>query len=268
MTSHRYLLVVVSQWNSLTPRKKEVSKMAAVVEAGGEFEAARKSFNTVGHSVCRGVIPTELTDRVSVGVEELVASPHGGILVHKEKLADGSIKPARIERFVLVPGPLEEANEVARKAAEKVTGRRLNTFKDKVNFKYPGGGTFKPHQDSPAYYPHGNWHVSVLLPLTPFNGENGTLEVADTLPKAVPMSDLEAISYEPVMLGVGDILVFDGLVPHQSGHNKTSKPRIGMYLTFTDVEAGDVSGPYYAAKAAGIDGMSLNQVDFTGNLVK
>jgi ectoine hydroxylase-related dioxygenase (phytanoyl-CoA dioxygenase family) len=45
------------------------------------------------------------------------------------------------------------------------------------------------HQDSPAYYPHGKWHVSVLLPLTPFLQENGTLEVAPICPN-MPMEEL------------------------------------------------------------------------------
>lgn len=72
--------------------------------------------------------------------------------------------------------------------------------------------------------------MSTRTPLqTPFRGQNGTLEVADTLSSAVPMEDLKSIKYEPVSLNTGDILVFDGLVPHQSGPNATTKPRVGMY---------------------------------------
>lgn len=71
--------------------------------------------------------------------------------------------------------------------------------------------------------------MSTRTPLqTPFRGQNGTLEVADTLSSAVPMEDLKSIKYEPVSLNTGDILVFDGLVPHQSGPNATTKPRVGM----------------------------------------
>eukprot|EP00038_Savillea_parva_P007539 m.170864 g.170864 ORF g.170864 m.170864 type:complete len:242 (+) comp13300_c0_seq1:51-776(+) len=241
--------------------------MAAAEAPSASMQAACDSFANVGYAVCRGAMDKAMTDLVSEAVEDVTTKTQDKILVHKEKLPDGSVVPARIERFCIIPGPLADATEAARKVAEKVTGRSLRTFKDKINFKYPGGGTFMPHQDSPAYYPHGDWHVSVLVPLTPFTGSNGTLEVAPTLPKAVPMEELKAIQYTPVMLEVGDMLVFDGLVPHQSGHNTTQSPRIGMYLTYTDEAAGDVSGEYYAAKAKGIQGMSLNQVDFTGNLV-
>ena len=123
-------------------------------------------------------------------------------------------------------------------------------------------------QDTPAFVPHGPWHVSVLDPLTRFTSANGTLEVAPSQP-VTPMEELAKLSFETVDMEVGDMLVFDGLVPHRSGVNTTEVPRAGIIYTFTDVtDGGSRRDAYYAQKAQGYEGLSLNQVDFTGKLVK
>ena len=50
-------------------------------------------------------------------------------------------------------------------------------------------------QDSPAYYPHGSWHVSVAVALSDFTFANGTLEFADALDYAPPMEKLTDLEY-------------------------------------------------------------------------
>jgi len=165
-------------------------------------------------------------------------------------------------------GVVDDVREQAQSLAETVCGRKLKLFKDKVNTKNPsaaGGGHFLAHQDTPAFVPYGDWHVSVLVPVTPFTKANGTLEFARGLPPT-PMEDLAKLEYTAVEVDPGDAVVFGGLVPHRSGPNTTDAARVGILYTFVDAAADVDRDHYYAAKAAGITGMSLHQVDFTGTL--
>jgi mannose-6-phosphate isomerase-like protein (cupin superfamily) len=52
-------------------------------------------------------------------------------------------------------------------------------FKDKINFKWPGGGAFSPHQDFPAYELFGpGEHVTAMVCIDRATFENGCLQVA------------------------------------------------------------------------------------------
>jgi hypothetical protein len=192
---------------------------------------------------------------------------NSGIVLYEEVVKDQKM-PARIEGVAETTGALGELARQAKARAEEATDRKLALFKDKINFKHPGGGHFVAHQDSPAYYPHGTWHVSVLVPLVPFTEANGALEIAVSPRVPVsPMEELEKLVYSPAPVYPGDCLIFDGLTPHRSGPNHTNSPRIGLYMTFVHESEADARRTYHEAKAGGTDGLSLGQVDFTGNLV-
>jgi hypothetical protein len=66
--------------------------------------------------------------------------------VHTEETAHGTVVPARIEKISVVPGDVADMCASAMRIAELTTGRKLRMFKDKVNFKFPGGGGFLAHQ--------------------------------------------------------------------------------------------------------------------------
>src|SRR5438034_1402298 len=51
-------------------------------------------------------------------------------------------------------------------------GEPVVLFKDKVNFKLPGGAGFAPHQDAPAYVDFGvEHHLTVMMPVDAFPPE-------------------------------------------------------------------------------------------------
>src|SRR4026209_2642946 len=78
---------------------------------------------------------------------------------------------AGLGRFVSGPRLLELLSECA--------GEPVVLFKDKINFKLPGGAGFAPHQDAPAYAAFGvEHHVTLMVPIDPFTAENGALEMA------------------------------------------------------------------------------------------
>ena len=58
-------------------------------------------------------------------------------------------------------------------------GEPVLLFKDKINFKLPGGAGFGDHQDAPAYVDFGvEHHLTFATPADPFTIENGCLEMA------------------------------------------------------------------------------------------
>lgn len=74
---------------------------------------------------------------------------------------------------------------------EQHLGQPVNLFKDKCNFKHPGGGAFTPHQDITAYrHFASNYRVTAAVLLDAAVEENGALEIAthwDLTPKGAQL---------------------------------------------------------------------------------
>ena len=50
-------------------------------------------------------------------------------------------------------------------------------YKEKINYKYPGGGGYAAHQDAPAYE-FVNFHITCLISVDPATSESGCLYFA------------------------------------------------------------------------------------------
>jgi hypothetical protein len=168
---------------------------------------------------------------------------------------------ARIENFV----PYHEGLAMllttgrVRELLAECCGEPVVLFKDKINFKYPGGAGFTPHQDYPAYVNFGvEHHVTLMAPVDPFTLDNGCLVMAldacertilpqnpDGTVRADALARFESV---PVLAQPGDVIVFDAWVPHWSGPNASSGPRRSYYMTFNPAAAGDHRAAYYARK--------------------
>ena len=116
-------------------------------------------------------------------------------------------------------------------------------FKDKVNFMYPNGKGFEPHQDiSAGWGKYTPYHLTIGLPLVETNISNGCLWTAplkksgDILTETfTDLTDVQIPSklYKPLCTSVGDIFYFDSCIPHRSYSNKTCEKRPILYMTFT-----------------------------------
>lgn len=224
-------------------------------------------------TLLRGAVDKGLVSSVYALVNDLVTNRDPKLLYHTEDV-EGKIKTTRIEKIVDLGKPcVDKLFEQVHDVVEREQEDKFTLLKEKVNFKHKGGGTYLAHQDTPAFRPWGSQHVSVLIPFTEYTKESGGLEIAtnpwDFTNKAVPMDELAELSYCVVQAEPGDLLLFDGWVPHRSGPNLLGVPRVGWYITFgLDNELGpEAREEYYNEKAKGIDGMSLNQKDYTGRLI-
>ncbi|MBV8095881.1 MAG: phytanoyl-CoA dioxygenase family protein [Acetobacteraceae bacterium] len=128
-------------------------------------------------------------------------------------------------------------------------------FKEKINFKLPGGGGFTLHQDQQA-----GWSAYAPLFLTAMVGidestvENGCLEIASGRHKQGLIGEewrpleAEGLVLNPVPTQPGDVIFFDSFVPHASGPNQTQSPRRILYVTYALAKHGDHRARYFADK--------------------
>jgi ectoine hydroxylase-related dioxygenase (phytanoyl-CoA dioxygenase family) len=114
---------------------------------------------------------------------------------------------------------------------------------DKINFKLPGARGFYPHQDmSGTWSSYVDNMINVFVAIDEADDENGCLYVAPGRhregllgPKMKPMlpEHLVTMDFVPIYQKPGDILMFDGFLPHKSAPNNSNKPRRVLLLTFT-----------------------------------
>ncbi len=152
-------------------------------------------------------------------------------------------------------------------------------FKDKINFKWPGGGAFPPHQDFPAYDFFGpREHVTAMVSIDPATLENGCLHVAKNwketyvgdadvdqeklkegravLPYitggsahgSIQKKYSDKITWIPLETSPRDLVLINSFVPHYSEPNRSTKSRRAMFFTHNKLREGDHRRAYYHAK--------------------
>ena len=139
--------------------------------------------------------------------------------------------------------------------AADALGRRVEAFKDKVNYKQPGGAGFRPHQDVLAY-PGVASVLSVLVAVDECTVASGCLWVAPGVDATLPtdgrgvVSDpvASALTWVPVELAPGDALCIDGLLPHFSEANRTVHPRRVLVASYAPLSEGYGRDRYYVAR--------------------
>ena len=141
---------------------------------------------------------------------------------------------------------------------EELLGEPCIFFKEKINFKNPGGSGFAPHQDAISRWDdYASTFMNALICTDEGTIENGCLEVAPGFhnkgflgPYDAPIPDeiLKDMTFQPIEHSLGDIVFFDGFTPHQSKENKTNLPRTNVYLTYNKLSEGDFRKQYFTRK--------------------
>jgi ectoine hydroxylase-related dioxygenase (phytanoyl-CoA dioxygenase family) len=167
---------------------------------------------------------------------------------------------SRIEKFVEYHDGLRGVVHDARvvNAVADVLGDRPALFKEKINFKLPGGGGFAPHQDiQPGWDRYAPYFVSVLIAVDENTVENGCLELAAGAHtrgligrqwEPLEGDELAGLDFRSYPMAPGDVALFDCFTPHQSEPNRTSQPRRNVYVTYNRLRDGDFREQYFADK--------------------
>jgi len=154
----------------------------------------------------------------------------------------------------LVRGPLAEL-------AAGVVGEEAADFKDKLNYKRPGGAGFSPHQDLLAY-PGVEQVVSLLVAIDECTTSSGCLWLAEGVRRLLPTDDrgvvraevAAGLGWQPAELSPGDAVVIDGLAPHYSEANRSTAPRRVFVASYAPARHGYGRNRYYAARHAEMQG--------------
>jgi ectoine hydroxylase-related dioxygenase (phytanoyl-CoA dioxygenase family) len=216
-----------------------------------------------GYLLVRDFFGTEQVSDILRWTRELETAPEipgRHWVYHEDSLAEpGRRLIQRIENFC--PFHTGFDNLIRHDALSRWTGALMGgkvvLFKDKINFKMPGGPGFKAHQDQQAGWTrYAPLFVTVLATIDPATVENGCLEIVPGRHREGLIGeewnplDETNLSLEPVPTAPGDAIFFDSFVPHASKPNFTNASRRLLYLTYNLASAGDHRAQYYAEKHA------------------
>ena len=224
-------------------------------------ETFQRCWRQDGYLKLAGFLSGQETADAHVWVNEISSWPpsQSKWMHHQELTARGDVRLARTENFVpfhagmkslLMEGKLLDA-------LEELMGEPAVLYKEKINYKYPGGGGYAAHQDAPAYE-FIKHHVTCLVTIDPMREENGCLFfspgrhneglIALDDRGCIKTDVAESLEWTAVPTDPGDVLFFSSFAPHKSPPNTSDEPRRAIYLTYNALVEGDFRERYYEDK--------------------
>ena len=220
-----------------------------------------KSFKNNGFLTVKGAFSPQNIADLTKYTDEVLAMPElsGKQWVYHEKsLKEGNAQlVSRIENIVPFHNGFDKVTESLRQPVSQLFGEEAILFKEKINFKMPGGDGFKPHQDSQAGWNiYADYFISILVSIDAATSENGCLQICSGNHKQglfkswEPLSDKDIANMEFIDIPTkpGDMVFFDCFAPHKSSPNMSDKIRRIYYATYNQKSAGDYQKQYYADK--------------------
>jgi hypothetical protein len=224
-----------------------------------DLDAAAVHFAAHGWALIDAV-PPPARAALSAWADDVAALPEAsGVLQHRETTDHGA-QLCRSENFVPVHPALRAllCRGPVLDVASRLLGEPSVLYKEKINYKLPGGAGYSPHQDAPAY-PLIATHVSAMIAIDDADDGNGGLElVADRFDAVLPTDARRCIepgvaatlAWTAVAVPAGTTLWFHSRTPHRSGPNHSDRPRRALYPTYNAASEGDRRAEYYAHKRA------------------
>ena len=220
-----------------------------------------EDFEHNGFLVIKGAFSQKNITDFTTWTEEVQAMPEqsGKQWVYNEKsLKNESTQLiSRIENITPFHDGFRQMTQALCPPVGQLLGEEAVLFKEKINFKMPGGDGFKPHQDSQAGWDvYADFFISVLVSIDAATPENGCLQICGGHHKRglfkswEPLSDADMAGMEFVNVPTepGDLVFFDCFAPHQSDPNLSDDIRRIYYATYNRKSAGDHLQQYYADK--------------------
>ena len=224
----------------------------------------REVFQRDGFVVVPGLFDALEIARISDWTDELEQAPEvpGRAMKYYEPslLRPGGRVLQRIENFC----PFHDGfaalcdGDKLRGSVSRLLGEPAVLFKDKINFKLPGGDGFKPHQDQQAgWSTYTDLFVTAMVSIDSTTAQNGCLELCAGQHtrgligeewKPLTDDDMRRLGSRAVPTQPGDAVFFDSYTPHASAPNLTAERRRVLYITYNRLSAGDHRVRYYADK--------------------
>ena len=220
-----------------------------------------ENFQNDGFLLIKSAFSPENVKDFTSWTDEILAMPEqtGKHWVYHEKSlrGDAANLVSRIENINPFHNGFNETTKTLRQPVSQLLGEEAVLFKEKVNFKMPGGDGFKPHQDSQAgWNTYADFFISVLVSIDEATTQNGCLQMCGGHHKRGLFKSWEPLSedgmadmeFVDVPTEPGDMVLFDCFAPHQSKPNMSEKIRRIYYATYNRLSAGDHQTQYYADK--------------------
>src|SRR5580765_3812711 len=190
----------------------------------------RDVFQRDGFVVVPGLFDAQEIARISAWTDELQRLPEvpGRAMKYFEPslLRPGERVLQRIENFC----PFHDGfagvcdGEALRGSVSRLLGEAAVLFKDKINFKLPGGDGFKPHQDQQAgWSTYADLFVTAMVSIDSTTAQNGCLELCVGQHthgligeewKPLTAEDMRRMNAWAVPTRAGDVVFFDSYTPH------------------------------------------------------
>ena len=199
-------------------------------------------------------------------------------LHHYESVSDGT-RLSRTEDFI----PYHEGMKSTLTGGKvldvisELTGETAVLYKEKINYKYPGGGGYAPHQDAPAYEFVKN-HTTCLVSIDAATVENGCLYfspgrhregmIALDANGCIATRVAESMDWVAAPTQPGDILLFSSYIPHKSGANGSNLPRRIIYAVYNNLSDGDWRDKYYEDKRQAFSDYAAGESGKSGQISK
>ena len=251
-----------------------------------------KFFDVNGYLIVKNALSRKIVDSLSFMSDEVSKYEKSDVkngfkypwMVHHEKSKiDGSINICRVENYCKThKGWGDICFGVVEDMVSQCYRSEAILFKDKMNFKGPGGGNFLCHQDATAYSTEdlAKRHISAMVAIDEATPRNGPLQVCagrhlegiiKNVDGVVDPEIEEEMKFEFVLVQPGDIVLFDSYLPHRSDANMSNGWRRLAYLTFNIKAEGDLHAAYYkkkmdVMKSGAAGSISINK-DFGGEVL-
>jgi hypothetical protein len=231
-----------------------------------QLSDAQKTFwKQHGFIVLTDFFAANVREHIEKWCDELTSWPEtpGKWMKYFEKNVNGDRQLCRVENFIDYHAEMNEISRGTRtiQLLSDLMHEPAVIFKEKINYKFPNGSGFKPHQDAPAFVSFNQrYHITMMVAIDDCTLENGCLQLITggaNKPEILPQEKDGSISKEivekfvwtPVPCQKGDVILFDSYLPHYSEPNRTQRSRRAMFITFNKAaEGGSKRNEYYQDK--------------------
>lgn len=189
---------------------------------------------------------------------ELPERPGRHWVYHEKSRLDPSRElVSRIENISPFHPGFASVAKTLQSTVAQLFGEPALLFKEKINFKMPGGDGFEPHQDSQAgWEAYASYFVTAIVSIDESTEANGCLRVAlgqqhrPLFREWEPLTDADMadMDFVPCPTRPGDLAFLDTYAPHASEPNLTDATRRLYFATFNRAAEGDHLSRYYDDK--------------------
>lgn len=214
------------------------------------------NFHRNGYSVYRSVVPPKDLEEVNILLQQVLEDKLSYEYYENDVLI-------RIENFVTANERLKHllVRKEIIEIAKQCLGEDPILFKDKVNFKSPGGTPDILHQDIQAKWDeYGTKNfVTVGIPLDVCTEETSCVyfyqrqtenpqKMYGDYFKALSWDKFDKKDFKPLIMHPGDVSFHNIYIPHYSEVQKSKNLRRVIWLTFNGYSSGDHRQKYYEDK--------------------